>query len=208
MSNDSPIWADEQVDWYVQNWGEHPLFSELPHLLSLPCQADIIDLGCASGGLLAALCGYLAQGQLVGIDPSPRMLEYAKARTLAPNPKVTVEWRLGQAEHLPCADQSADWILALSSVQHWQDVHQGLRECQRVLRPGGTLLLVEDIWQELEMPEGVTPPADADEPALLPWPVLAQALEQVFASPYRRWRHQGQGYAMHFTLIQREPDHV
>jgi SAM-dependent methyltransferase len=49
------------------------------------------------------------------------------------------------AEHVPLASQSVDVVLARNSLDHVDDPHQVLREVQRLLRPGGTLILNFDV---------------------------------------------------------------
>ena len=51
----------------------------------------------------------------------------------------------GTGEHLPLADASADAVMMLRSFNHLHDPHAALREAARVLRPGGLLLLVDNV---------------------------------------------------------------
>lgn len=45
---------------------------------------------------------------------------------------------------MPEEDDSADFVFAFDSLDHWQDVQQGFSEIRRVLRPGGRLMIVKD----------------------------------------------------------------
>lgn len=103
--------------------------------LSLSAGDRLLDLGC---GLGAALEHALASGaETVGIDPSPAMVERASRRV----PQAEV--RVGSAEAIPFADDQFTAALAVSTYHHWADSEAGLAEVQRVLAPGGRLLIVE-----------------------------------------------------------------
>jgi len=91
----------------------------------------ILDVGCGTGANLQMLAGY---GVAEGVDVSPEALEFCRARGLA---KV----KQGAAESLPYEDASFDLVTALDVVEHLDDDVAGLKEMQRVLRPGGRALL-------------------------------------------------------------------
>jgi ubiquinone/menaquinone biosynthesis C-methylase UbiE len=72
-------------------------------------------------------------------DISPGMVEAAKAngRRLG----FEVEGRVGDAEHLPYGDGEFDLVVGHAVIHHIPDVELALRECLRVLRPGGRLVI-------------------------------------------------------------------
>jgi ubiquinone/menaquinone biosynthesis C-methylase UbiE len=80
-------------------------------------------------------------GRVAGADPSPVMLGQATRRNRAAIAAGRVELHLAAAERLPFADECFDKALALHSLPHWSDTDGGLREVQRVLKPGGALLI-------------------------------------------------------------------
>lgn len=96
-------------------------------------QGRVLDVGCAFGfaTLLLARKGY----QAVGVDNSPRYIAWAKRR----HPQG--EYVVCNAETLPLADASFDGVLLLDVLEHVVDQAVVLREVQRVLKPGGTLVL-------------------------------------------------------------------
>jgi ubiquinone/menaquinone biosynthesis C-methylase UbiE len=69
----------------------------------------------------------------------PRLIETARRRT--DDERLT--FAVGVAEHLPYPDASIDLVVSSTSFDHWSDQFAGLAECNRVLRPGGQLVLVD-----------------------------------------------------------------
>ncbi len=102
-----------------------------------------LDLGCGSGGAtreLAAMVG--ADGEVVGVDPSPEALEVAKARTPADMPVRYVQAKGERLANLP--DRYFDCAIASMVIDQVADLPQVLTELYRVLRPGGRIGL--SVW--------------------------------------------------------------
>jgi ubiquinone/menaquinone biosynthesis C-methylase UbiE len=100
----------------------------------------VLDLGCGTGYLLRMLADrYPDAEQLVGIDAAPAMVTTATA--LTHDDRLT--FVLGVAEQIGYPDETFDLIVSTTSFDHWSDQQAGLRECARVLRAGGQLVLVD-----------------------------------------------------------------
>jgi SAM-dependent methyltransferase len=98
-----------------------------------------VDVGSGPGS--AARAAARLGAHVIAVEPSPAMRRLATRFT--PRKLDGIDWEDGTAEHLPVADEMADAVWAIASAHHWSDVPAGLRECRRVLRPGGRLLVVE-----------------------------------------------------------------
>jgi ubiquinone/menaquinone biosynthesis C-methylase UbiE len=95
----------------------------------------IVDLGCGTGRYTQALADRF-HAQVMGIDPSLRMLEAAQAKL---GPGADVQLRCASAEKLPLADRCADVIFMSMVLHHVRDRPAMARECRRILRDGGRL---------------------------------------------------------------------
>jgi SAM-dependent methyltransferase len=96
----------------------------------------LVDLGCGSGYWLP---GYAAEAsEVIGVEPDPALLTLARARDR--RVRVTA----GSAEHIPLADASVDVVHARFAYFWPPRCQAGLTEVLRVLRPGGTLVVVDN----------------------------------------------------------------
>ena len=95
----------------------------------------VLDIGCGPGASLDH--AYLAGAEVYGVDPSPGMVKRASSRL----PFATVVE--GSAEDLEFADGLFTHVWTISAFHHWADARKGIEEANRVLAPGGQLLIVE-----------------------------------------------------------------
>jgi ubiquinone/menaquinone biosynthesis C-methylase UbiE len=96
----------------------------------------ILDLGCGTGRFSEDLAGRF-DAEVVGIDPSEKMLEQAWLKRRDPR----VRYALGRGEAIPLPDKSVDLIFISMVLHHVGDQMLAARECRRVLRDEGTVFL-------------------------------------------------------------------
>jgi arsenite methyltransferase len=112
----------------------------------------VVDIGCGAGidSLIAArMVG--SEGQVIGVDMTPAMLN--KARRAADEAGLeSVIFRQGYGEELPVADEWADVVISNGVLNLMPDKDAGLKEMARVLKPNGRLQ-IGDILVQKEVPQ-------------------------------------------------------
>lgn len=103
----------------------------------------ILDLGCGTGSTTLMLKQAFPQAQVTGLDLSPYMLVMAEHK--AKNAELNILWRHGNAEATALPDASFDLVTAsLLFHETPPSVSQSiLRECFRLLAPGGEVLILD-----------------------------------------------------------------
>jgi len=100
----------------------------------------ILDIGCGTGALMAALRERYPGAELQGIDISPGMLAEAEKKR---EQGLRATFTLGAAERLPYPDGHFDLVVSTLCFHHWRSRTQGVAEVSRVLAPGGIFGLVD-----------------------------------------------------------------
>jgi SAM-dependent methyltransferase len=118
----------EDSHWWFQ--GRKQLVLELLDRFT-PCQNPrILDVGCGTGGMLAA---FRERGEVLGLDTAAEAAQFCQKRELG--------IVLGSGMRLPLADETMDVVSALDVIEHVDDDSGMLAEIRRVCRPGGVVLL-------------------------------------------------------------------
>ncbi len=126
--------------------GHWPMVSQILGRMQLAPGQTCLDVGCGNGYAVREMARRVApQGRAFGVDVAPRMIEQACQN---PQNPVNSQFQVSQAECLPFADESMDCLLSVEALYYMPDPRMALDEFYRVARPGATVWLMVDFYQE------------------------------------------------------------
>jgi ubiquinone/menaquinone biosynthesis C-methylase UbiE len=137
--------SKEYFDEVAQDWDQmrEGFFSDAVRQTAIST-ADIQPgrvaayIGAGSGYVTEAL---VEKGlRVIAVDQSQSMLDEMRSRLSDP---ASVDYRVGQAESLPIADETVDYVFANMYLHHVQSPPTAIAEMVRVLRPSGRLVITD-----------------------------------------------------------------
>jgi len=102
----------------------------------------ILDIATGTGDLAINLAETSAE-EIVGLDISPGMLEVGKEKVKAKQLDNRVKMIIGDSENMPFEDNTFDAITVAFGVRNFETLENGLKDILRVLKPGGTFVILE-----------------------------------------------------------------
>lgn len=127
-------WVDAAVDW----------------LLAGSPSGPFVDVGCGAGGAACSFAHAAARSSaggglvpVVAVDPDARLLAQGARRARSEGVAAAIRWAAGAIGRLPLRPARAGVVWASGVVHHVPDQQAAVEELARLLRPGGTLALVE-----------------------------------------------------------------
>ncbi|MCC6220040.1 MAG: class I SAM-dependent methyltransferase [Deltaproteobacteria bacterium] len=119
----------------LDSYWKRTLVSALPLLAEPIC----IDLACGTGDIAFLLAKKYPQGQILGLDITPRMLEVANKRNSFKN----VKFEQQDIGDLKVKKGTADIITASYAIRNAPDLAETLRQIHNILKPGGTAAFLD-----------------------------------------------------------------
>jgi len=111
--------------------------------LQLGDRPRVLDLATGTGDLAIDIARMHPRAEVIGLDPSPRMLAVAQAKLARRGLADRVTLVRGDAQHLPYASCEMDAATIAFGIRNVPDRLAALREMARVVRPGGRVCVLE-----------------------------------------------------------------
>ena len=128
--------------WALEHWQIAP-------------EEELLDIGCGGGATLKRMGEKITTGHLTGIDYSPVSVKTSLKTNRQDVESGKMKVLEGSVEALPFADDGFDKIITVESFYFWPNPQENLKEVRRVLKTGGTFLLVADIYEKPGLPREV-----------------------------------------------------
>jgi len=116
--------------------------------ISINKDDTILDIGCGGGRTVNTLAKIAAEGKVYGIDYS----EVSVAVSTSKNKRLIDAGRVkilhASVDSLPFSDDMFNLVIAVESSYFWPDLVNNLKEIHRVLKPGGSVIIVNAIYRD------------------------------------------------------------
>ena len=107
----------------------------------------MLDVGCGGGRTIHVLAARAPNGRVYGIDYSEASVEASRETNQSAVAAGRVEIQQGSVSKLPFADAMFDLVTAVETHYYWPDLPNDAREIARVLKPGGTLVVIAEAYK-------------------------------------------------------------
>lgn len=133
------LWSMNRRHSKVTEWG-------LKHA-SIQRRDTILDVGCGGGMTIARLAAVATEGKIYGVDYSEESVAVSRRTNQQAIDAGRVEILHASVSHLPFPDQTFDLVTAVETHYYWPDLSSDLQEALRVLKPGGTLVIIAEAYK-------------------------------------------------------------
>lgn len=106
----------------------------------------VLDVGCGGGKTVAKLAAIASEGKVYGIDYSEESVGASRRNNARKIEEGRVEIRQASVSRLPFGDGMFDLVTGVETHFWWPDLRGDVREVCRVVKPGGTLILIAEVY--------------------------------------------------------------
>ena len=133
------LWRMNKSHSKLTDWG-------LTHIAIEPA-FTILDVGCGGGRTISKLAARATAGKVHGIDYSEASVAASRRYNAKSTHAGRVQIQQADVASLPFPAGTFDLVTAVETHFWWPDIPAALREILRVLKPGGTLLLIAEVYK-------------------------------------------------------------
>ena len=151
---DEGQYGDKQIRFLETVWGEGFLSpggtSEIDLVIGdIDCRGlKVLDIGCGCGGAVFHLIRQHGAAHAIGIDVEPLVIDRAKELASSYNLSAQAEFETVSPGPLPFEDQYFDMIFSKDAFLHIPDKETLMKDCARVLKPGG--IIAASDWMRVD----------------------------------------------------------
>ncbi len=106
----------------------------------------VLDVGCGGGRTVSKLAAIATEGKVFGVDHSAESVAASKNFNAREIDAGRVEIRQGSVSQLPYLDGMFDLVTGVETHFWWPNLLSDVREVFRVVKPGGTLVLIAEVY--------------------------------------------------------------
>lgn len=107
----------------------------------------VLDIGCGGGRTIEKLAAIATEGKVYGVDYASGSVAASRSKNAAAVSAGRVNIQQGSVSRLPLPDRMFDLATAIETQYYWPDLPNDMREILRVLKPGGTLLVIAETYR-------------------------------------------------------------
>lgn len=107
----------------------------------------ILEIGCGGGYTINKLAKKIINGKIYGLDYSEVMIKLAREINREFIEKGLVEIKYGLVSSLPFLENTFNLIMGIETVNFWPEIINDLKEILRILKPNGTLILINNSYK-------------------------------------------------------------
>lgn len=133
------LWSMNRRHARVTEWG-------LSHI-QVRSADTVLDIGCGGGMTLRRLAAMAHDGKVYGVDFSDTSVAASRRTNASAIDKGRVNVQQASVSKLPFPDSTFDVVTAVETHYYWPDLEADMREVLRVLKPGGTFIVIAEAYK-------------------------------------------------------------
>jgi SAM-dependent methyltransferase len=133
------VWLMNRSHSKLTDWG-------LEHTKIDP-NFTILDVGCGGGRTIQKLAAQASNGRIYGVDYAEGSVAMSRKKNADSIKEGRVKIKQASVSQLPFEDNKFDLATAIETQYYWPDLPKDMQEILRVLKPGGALLIVAEVYK-------------------------------------------------------------